>query len=154
MVVEEYPALGLQERAESEITRSLLSGIMERVPRKMQSHTTGPNDITRTRSSSAPIMPLTTTLDSLLQDQTSDTPIIPPLRNLPAAVNNVQSVAGKDSSGLHRVYQELVSGVSGKPGSQLRTELGTKTARTARKQLDALSPVTLELELQPSLYIP
>lgn len=90
------------------------------------------------------------TPDCLLRDRTNDNSIIPPLRSPPAAANTVQSVASSHSSCSNQAYQAVVSRVTVKLGSQLRTAIFTEIEGAVRLQLDALLPAVLGLEHQVS----
>lgn len=112
MVIEEYQTFGIQEGAELATTRSTPSSTTERVPSRMSYHTTRPDDMTSTRSSSARVTLPVSAMDCSFQNRMNDNPIIRPLRNLPAATNNAQSVAGNYSSRLSWIYQQRVFRVS------------------------------------------
>lgn len=87
------------------------------------------------------------------KDRTNDNPIIPPLRNLPAPSDTVQSVLGNHPSRSSWVYQKVVPRASEELGTELRAEIDTKIERKVRQQLDALSAAVLESEIQASLDI-
>lgn len=109
--------------------------------------------MTGTGSSSASVMPPVLTLDRLFRARISDSPIIPPLGNVPAANSTAKFFVGNYLSRETCGYQEVVTMVSEELGNQLRTKIDTKAERAVLQQLNGLLPALPESEVHSSLDI-